>query len=331
MIRNENRIFLHFDFPAFIHSSTISLNCIKKFKDDYIIIGTYHHPNDVLNPINFLYIGHLSGYGKWYPFNFENKKYKNIELNSFSPCNICNDFIRIVGNVEIENVKKGFLYNGNFKSDGKYELIIPLSLSAFEIEESVCKSISDNYIIGTYKVKNINKIESYIYNIAEKKYNNISYDNYYCDTQVNCIIKNSKYCVLCGTLTFSKNKNFGYIAFWNIKNNNIESWYKYQFTNDKQIQFQTFFNSISHVDNKFNIVGNYINENNENKGFISKIKKISKNKLDDEIHWYDLNINENRKNNINYFTTNSIHNNIIIGTYKEEGNSSINGYISIMK
>ena len=297
-----------FNYPGSTDKSKTLLTGIReKGNGTYLISGFYEPTNTSNEAISFLYEGKLNGKGKWKKLSFHGKN-----TNLYGPNYTENGEIQVVGNYFVD-VSIGCLYQGTFKT-GKWTIILPpFSSGALN---TIVHSNSGNLAVGNYDVseqQNVSK--AFIYDIETGNYYKIEREGALSISAYGIVhIKKDKYCICGGFIENIIGR--AYLVDFDRKTKEFSNWRVDTFNN--QPDLVTHFDGIALNDcGEYTLTGDYIDLSDLDVGFFAVVN------ADGKVKWESLHYPGSLVT-----SGNSVSGNVVIGVYKNESDSKINGYIS---
>jgi hypothetical protein len=338
MSHNSCRTYRTFDFPNALPGSRTLLTGIRPDGCDHIITGFYNYPEDVLPTASFVYKGDLCGVGKWNILNYPSTPIAEVvQTNLYGPSVVmnscCQTSYNIVGNYTVEGVTGtiGCLYQGQLDNSGRWTTIVPSTLTTDTVINTICHSTMGNLVVGNYDT-NVLAGNAFIFDMSCNTYYSITVPNV---TVVSItaygIWKNSdcEY-TICGSYTVvvdNVTTQYAYLVDWSNKTKKFCNWTKFTFDNDP-LSIITHFDGISGPscgNNIYSLTGDYVQGENDPKGFYAVVKRDSCDNSFCKPCWKTL---DGPKNSF-AVSGNSISCNTVIGVYTNVSDeTTVHGYIS---
>ena len=320
------RIYEKFNFPGSLDGSKTLLTGIRHISEkEYVITGFYKYPNDAFQPASFVYKGKLNGVGKWYILNYPSIGQNIVsQTNLYGPCVKHHDSYNIVGNYTLEGQTStiGCLYQGKLDGSGKWTSIIPTSLSSDPILNTICHSTYGDLVVGNYDTVLVQG-KAFIYDIKSKTFTDITKNDIKSITAYGIWQNSDKTYTICGGLV--QDKEFGYVVDWDNKKKKFSNWTLYSYGNNVK-SIVTHFDGISATcdEHGYTLTGDYVELGNEKpKGFFAKVKRSKHCKFSRNAKWETLNIS-----GADGISGNSVSDDIVIGVFNYNSETTVNGYVS---
>lgn len=274
----------------------------------------------------FLYKGNSlnSDFGIFNPIKFPN----SYITSPYGPDINKNNEIFIVGNYNLtaSSSAMGFLYKGSYdeitNGKGTWITILP----PYEYATScIMHSVMNGIAVGNYgtaitqqtEMDMKTKIFAVLYNSNTNQYFNITYGGVDSISAYGIWYnENLNNYTIAGGLTFNK-KNKAYIVDWNPQTGLFTNWKTYKYNNSKT-SIGTHFDGITGLgDNKYNLTGNYVNENGS-QAFYCHLDRNT-----NEITWNTVYYPESE-----ITSGNTIINNKVYGVFLK--NKKINAFVNLV-
>lgn len=321
---NSERNYYTFNYPSNqIGGQTLltGIRGVKNTKNKVYISGFYNSPDGV-TVIPFVYKGTLSGKGSWHVLNYPSSPGATIAAtNLYGPNNGPDSTIRVVGNYNTveTDTDLGCLYEGPLDGSGNWTTLVPPSSEP--VLATIAHSTMGGLVVGNYNTQ-IRVSKAFIYEIETGQYHEIIKPHAKDVTAYGIWHDGGHSYTICGGYSdFNAKTGIGsaYIVDWNNQTKELSNWRSYNYGNDPVNAIITHFDGItSNGEGGYNLTGDWVGFGHFiNQGFYCEIKK-------NHAKWFPISYPGKT-----ITSGNSVFEKIVIGSYADLRNFSVNGYVSV--
>jgi hypothetical protein len=318
-----DRVYLTFNYPGSQDGDQTPLTGVRNNGKELYISGFYHTEDKPA--IGFVYKGEVGQQwdkNRWHTLNVTSTPGKTVKgTNLYGPDIIKHNKVRVVGsyNTEESSTMYGCLYEGDLNGTGKWTTLMPPN-SLNTVVHSNMKGLA----VGNYLLEGSEGAHSFIYNIKEHKYYDITKEGVTSISAYGIWYNGCGLYTICGGYSkvnpndpSLKRIETAYLVDWNNKTHKLHNWREYNYNNHGVISLITHFEGIT-TDNRggYNVVGEAKLSNGDLVIFAANINK--------GVKWEIIQYPGSTST-----TGNSIYEENVIGVYRTSENNSVNGYLSI--